>query len=81
MDKRSTLPQECLNCQYYTLCRGECPKHRFEPVSSGEGKRNTLCEGFKQFFKHTEPYMKYMRDLLVAGRPAFDVIPWARTNF
>lgn len=81
MDKRSTLPRECLNCEYYTLCRGECPKHRFEPVSTGEGKRNTLCEGFKLYFKHTQPYMKYMRDLLVAGKPAFNVIPWARTNF
>ncbi len=81
MDKRSTLPRECLNCEYYTLCKGECPKHRFEPVSSGEGKRNTLCEGFKLFFKHTQPYMKYMRDLLAAGKPAYNVIPWARTNF
>jgi uncharacterized protein len=81
MDKRSTLPSECMNCEYFTLCRGECPKHRFEPVSSGEGKKNILCEGFKLFFKHTEPYMKYMRDLLASGKPAFNVIPWARTNF
>jgi len=78
--KRNTLPQECLSCDYYQLCRGECPKHRFERAESGDGKKNSLCDGFKMYFKHTTPYMEYMRDLLAAGLPAVQVIPWARTR-
>ncbi len=79
MNKRNTLPQECINCDYYQLCRGECPKHRFEKVENGEGNRNSLCDGFKIYFRHTNPYMEYMRDLLASGHPASRIIPWARS--
>ena len=78
MDKRNTLPSECLNCRYYFACRGECPKHRFEQSADGEPNKNALCEGFKLFFKHVDPYMKYMADLLREQKPPALVMPWAR---
>lgn len=78
MDKRNTLPSECLNCRYYFACRGECPKHRFEQSADGEPNKNALCEGFKLFFKHVDPYMKYMADLLHEQKPPALVMPWAR---
>ena len=78
LNKRNTLPMECLRCKFYFACKGECPKHRFERSESGEPNLNTLCEGFKLFFKHVDPYMKYMCGLLDRKEsPAF-VIPWAR---
>lgn len=63
--KRNALPMECLRCKYHFACRGECPKHRFEKDNEGYLK-NSLCEGFKMFFSHVEPYMDFMRDQLAA---------------
>ena len=78
INKHNSLPRECLRCNYHFACRGECPKHRFDKSSDGDPGLNTLCEGYKIFFKHVDPYMKYMSDLLVQERsPAF-VMPWAR---
>jgi uncharacterized protein len=42
--------------------------------SSGECGHNYLCDGLKRFFRHTELSMQFMRDELVNGRPAANVI-------
>lgn len=76
--KRNGLPRQCLGCKYYAICRGGCPKHRFDTAASGEKGLSALCGGYTAFFRHTEPYMKRMAELLRAGRPAFEIIPWAR---
>ena len=75
--KRNALPAECLRCKYYFACRGECPKHRFETGSDG-CRKNSLCEGLKAYFRHTEPYMEYMRDLLSKQQSPAWVMPFAR---
>ena len=67
--KRNALPAECLRCRYYFACRGECPKHRFETGSDG-CRKNTLCEGLYHYFRHVEPYMEYMREMLSEGAVA-----------
>lgn len=77
-DKREALPLECKRCNYYFLCRGECPKHRFEYAKNGEPYMNVLCEGYKNFFRHTDPYMRYMRRLIEKGEPASLVMQWQR---
>ena len=50
LDKRNTLPAECLGCEWYRACHGECPKHRF-------GKKNYLCDGLRAFYAHVAPAM------------------------
>lgn len=75
--KRNSLPAGCLRCDYYFACRGECPKHRFATGADG-CPQNSLCEGLKQFFRHTEPYMEEMRRLLAAGQPPARVMPFVR---
>lgn len=75
-DKREALPMECKRCNYYFLCRGECPKHRFDFAKNGEPYKNVLCEGYKMFFRHTDPYMRYMKTLLDKGEPASLVMQW-----
>ncbi|MBR5335570.1 MAG: anaerobic sulfatase-maturation protein [Bacteroidaceae bacterium] len=77
-DKREALPMECKRCNYYFLCRGECPKHRFEYAANGEPYKNVLCEGYKMFFRHTDPYMRYMKTLLDKGEPASLVMQWKK---
>ena len=73
-DKRDALPLECKRCNYYFLCHGECPKHRFGYAKNGEPYMNVLCEGYKMFFRHTDPYMRRMRTLLEKGQPASEIM-------
>lgn len=77
--KRNSLPKECARCPYVHLCHGECPKHRFVPSASDPAEKiNSLCEGMRSFFKHSEPYMLRMRELLEKQQPAALIVPWAR---
>ena len=78
LNKRNTLPGQCLRCKYYFACRGECPKHRFEQTGRGEDNLSALCKGYTMFFSHVEPYMVYMKELLDNKQPPALVIPWAR---
>lgn len=77
-DKREALPIECKRCSYYFLCRGECPKHRFDYAKNGEPYKNVLCEGYKKFFIHTDPYMRQMKTLIERGEPASKIMQWKR---
>jgi uncharacterized protein len=76
--KRDSLPQYCRNCEVRFACHGECPKHRFIRTPDGEEGLNYLCAGYKLFFKHIDPYMKFMCNELRARRPPANVMPWAR---
>jgi uncharacterized protein len=75
--KSDKLTSECRRCEYLPLCHGECPRNRFAASSSGERGHNYLCEGLKLFFRHTAPSMRYMRNELMNGRPAANVMGWA----
>ncbi|MFR9620588.1 MAG: anaerobic sulfatase maturase [Rikenellaceae bacterium] len=75
--KRNGLAAECLRCKYYQVCRGECPKHRFDTGKDGY-RKSTLCEGLKTYFKHVEPYMEFMRDQLAKQQAPAWVMPFAR---
>jgi uncharacterized protein len=50
-------------------CNGECPKHRFLTTPDGEPGLNYLCAGYKMFFRHIDPYMQIMADLLAHQQP------------
>ncbi len=75
--KRNGLAEECLKCRYYTVCRGECPKHRFDTGEDGY-RKSTLCSGLKTYFKHVEPYMEFMRTQLFKGQAPAWVMTYAR---
>lgn len=72
--KRALLPRECHHCKYYNLCHGECPKHRFIDDNRGEYGKNYLCEGYKHFYDHTAQAMERMKELILAGKPAADIM-------
>ncbi len=74
MDKRDSLPRKCLECRYLFACNGECPKHRFSRTAAGEPGLNTLCEGYRHFYSHTESYFSRMRDLLLAGSAPAEIM-------
>lgn len=78
--KRESLPRDCRRCRYFTLCRGECPKHRFIKDSTDEYGKNYLCDGYKLFFRHTAPYMEYIKNLLILKKPPRDVMRYAMAH-
>jgi uncharacterized protein len=63
-DKNDTLPRYCRECEVRFACNGECPKHRFSTTPDGEPGLNYLCAGYKMFFNHIDPYMRFMTEEL-----------------
>jgi uncharacterized protein len=73
-DKLDTLPRYCRECPVRFACNGECPKHRFTRTPDGEAGLNYLCAGYKYFFNHIDPYMRFMAAELRAGRAPANVM-------
>jgi serine-type anaerobic sulfatase-maturating enzyme len=76
MAKRDSLPRYCRECEVRFACNGECPKHRFLRTPDGETGLNYLCAGYKLFFNHIDPYMKFMAGELRNGRAPANVMSW-----
>ena len=74
--KESTLPKYCRECDVRFACNGECPKHRFITTPDGEPGLNYLCAGYKMFFHHIDPYMRFMAAELAAQRAPANVMRW-----
>ena len=74
--KRDTLPRYCRECEVRFACKGECPKHRFLRTPDGEEGLNYLCHGYKLFFQHIDPYMKFMARELRNERAPANVMAW-----
>ena len=73
-DKYDKLPEWCRKCDVMFVCHGECPKHRFIHTPTGEPGLNWLCEGYKMFMHHIDPYMRTMAQLIRSERPAADIM-------
>lgn len=76
--KSDQLPNHCRKCNVRFICNGECPKHRFMMTNEGEYGLNYLCRGYKQFFQHIDPYMKFMASELRMSRAPANVMHWIR---
>ncbi|HEY0866127.1 MAG TPA: SPASM domain-containing protein, partial [Fimbriimonas sp.] len=72
--KAASLPQYCQKCEVRFMCNGECPKRRFLLTPDGEPGLNYLCEAYKRFFRHVDPSMRKMAELVRNRRPAADIM-------
>lgn len=77
-DKKDSLPAYCRNCDVRFACHGECPKNRFLTTPDGEPGLNYLCAGYKAFFHHVAPYMKFMAMCLRRGLSPLPVMEMAQ---
>jgi uncharacterized protein len=55
--KLETLPRLCRECGVRDMCNGGCPRNRFIDTPDGEPGLNYLCEGYKRFFTHCQPFV------------------------
>ena len=78
LDKKDNLPRYCRECEVRFACNGECPKHRFVLTPDGEPGLNYLCAGYKLFFNHIDPYMRFMAGELRQRRAPANVMEWIR---
>ncbi len=74
--KDAALPGYCRSCDVRFACNGECPKHRFAVTPDGEPGLNYLCAGYKMFFHHIDPYMRFMAGELANERAPANVMGW-----
>ena len=79
-DKEATLPRYCRECDVRFACNGECPKHRFLTTPQGEPGLNYLCAGYKRFFKHIDPYMRFMAEELQHERAPANVMRFVQAG-
>ena len=73
-DKRDTLTQFCRDCDVRFACHGGCPKDRFIRTPDDEAGLNYLCPGFKAFFHHVDPAMRFMAERLSAGAAPSEIV-------
>ena len=72
--KRDTLPRYCRECPVRFVCNGGCPKDRTLVTPDGEPGLNHLCAGYKAFFTHIDPAMRFMAAELRARRAPANVM-------
>lgn len=72
--KKDLLPRYCRDCPVLFLCNGGCPKDRFVDTPDGEGGLNYLCEGYRSYYSHVQPYLEKILALYVGGMSANDVM-------
>jgi uncharacterized protein len=61
--KLTNLPDYCIKCEVRPMCNGECPKNRLLMTPDGKPGLNYLCEGYKMFFKHCQPFVTEVSNL------------------
>ncbi|PSU33530.1 anaerobic sulfatase maturase [Photobacterium lutimaris] len=71
--KKKDLNAQCKSCSFLQLCNGGCPKQRFVP-RIGDHAHNYLCEGYYQFFSHTQGKMLEMCKLWFEGRALTEIM-------
>jgi uncharacterized protein len=57
--QKSMWNKQCSRCEYLKYCSGDCLKYRLYENNNPK-KLNWLCEGWKQFYKHSLPAFKML---------------------
>lgn len=80
LDKLAGLPRSCKDCDVLFACNGGCPKDRLLRTPSGEPGLNYLCAGYKTFFTHVDPYMKFIATQISNEQPAANIMDYLKKN-
>ncbi len=67
IERKRVLDEKCKNCDWRSLCFGDCPKYRL----SESGTRIDsayFCEGYKDFFQHAHPKLVKLKKRLLSDK-------------
>ncbi|MHA1683019.1 MAG: anaerobic sulfatase maturase [Promethearchaeota archaeon] len=80
--KENELPSPCRACKWLFACNGGCIKNRVDksPENGDPFFMNHLCDGYKAFFSHVDPYMRFMAGELRERRPAFNIMTFLKEH-
>ncbi len=60
--RKQSLPEKCLSCQWKPYCHGGCPKHR---SFGGDAPEPTvLCKAYIMFYEHAMPRLEWLASYL-----------------
>ncbi len=76
--KSETLPTYCRQCEFLSVCWGECPKNRLVRTPSGEVGLNYLCPGLKRFYAHIQRDIPQLVRRVREGGLDQHSTPWRR---
>jgi uncharacterized protein len=62
-NKLISLPDQCLACEVREMCNGACPKDRLIETPDGQHGLNYLCEGYRLFFNHCQPFVEQVAEV------------------
>jgi len=68
--KEKKLTNRCKRCDIRHYCNGGCPAQHFVNLRNEEYPHNYLCEGYKVFFRYTQPYLEAIAQALRNQMPA-----------
>ena len=68
--KQKQLTNRCKRCEVQHFCNGGCPAQHFVNLRNEKYPHNYLCEGYKTFFKYTQPYFEAIAQTLQKKMPA-----------
>ncbi len=72
--KKESLPRYCTQCPVLFLCNGGCPKDRFTQTPDGDDGLNYLCEGYRSYYGHLQPYLEKILGFYQKGMSAENVM-------
>lgn len=59
--------ETCKNCQYFTICRGGCNRHRYAPIVGGAFE-NYFCEAYRRLFDAHYDKMMWIAQSILRSR-------------
>lgn len=51
IEESKAIDEKCLQCRYFSICRGGCKRYR-EPRTEGKLRLNYFCEAYQMFFSY-----------------------------
>jgi uncharacterized protein len=73
--RKLDLGDDCRQCEHLKLCYGGCPKHR--PQRGDVPGASVLCAGYRRFFDHALPRLRWVADYVRRGQTPPREVPTA----
>jgi len=70
-ERKRKWSARCARCPFLQFCKGDCPKNRGGPENQDSTRLSHLCEGWRQFYRHTLPRFQELAEDIRRERGRF----------